>query len=285
MRESGSVTLITPGRRRRRLVGVRRPPEAAAVLHPPARPVGLIGGVGLALRPQLFLQAPLGLLQPRRARRRDRPRLLGAPLVQPALGLAQPPAPALRRRQLRRQLVAATITELLVLLGVDSAGLLEDLARDPLVVAVGVLGRVGVHLGAVDRDHLDVHQPGLGAQLQHLAEQLAQRPLVALAEARDRRVIRRLVGRDHAHRDVLMAAPLDPPRRPLADRVGVDQQRHHHRRIVRRPAPPVVAIAGQERRSDPSPRRHRARTTRGDPAATTPAGSAATTAPARDHTR
>jgi hypothetical protein len=110
-----------------------------------------------------------------------------------------------------------------------------------------VLGGVGVHLGAVDGDHLHVHQAGLGAELQHVAEQLAQRALVALAEARDRRVIRGLVRGDHPHRDVLVAAPLDPPRRPLADRVGIDQQRHHHRRIVRRPTPPVLAIAGQER--------------------------------------
>ena len=181
--------------------------------------------------------------------RRDRPRLLGAPVVEAALGLAQPPAPALRGRQLaaaaRRRARSPNCSSSSASTRV---GLLEDLARDLLVVAVGVLGRVGVHLGAVDRDHLDLHQPGLGAQLEHLAEQLAQRRLVALAKARDRRVIRRLVGRDHAHRDVLMAAPLDPPRRPLPDRVGVEQQRDHHRRIVRRPAPPVVAIAGQERR-------------------------------------
>ena len=105
-----------------------------------------------------------------------------------------------------------------------------------------------MHLRAVDRDHLHVHQARLGAQLQHVAEQLTQRPLMALAKPRDRRVIRRLVGRDHPHRDILMAAPLDPPRGPLADRVRVDQQRHHHRRVVRRATPAVVAIAGQERR-------------------------------------
>jgi hypothetical protein len=60
-------------------------------------------------------------------------------------------------------------------------------------------------------------------------------------------VIRRLIGRDHPHRDIVVAAPLDPPRRPLADRVGVDQQRHHHRRIVRRAPPAVLAIALKER--------------------------------------
>jgi hypothetical protein len=34
---------------------------------------------------------------------------------------------------------------------------------------------------------------------------------VALAEARDRRVVGSLVGADHARSDVLDAAPLDPP--------------------------------------------------------------------------
>ena len=61
-----------------------------------------------------------------------------------------------------------------------------------------------MHLGAVHRDHLDVHEAGLGAQLKHLAEQVSQRPLMALAQPRDGRVIRRLVGRNHAHRDVVM---------------------------------------------------------------------------------
>jgi hypothetical protein len=70
---------------------------------------------------------------------------------------------------------------------------------------------------------------------------------MADTEARDRRVIGRLVGGDHAKRDVLTATPLDPPRRALPDRVRVHEQRHHHRRIVRRPAMPIGAIRGQER--------------------------------------
>jgi hypothetical protein len=70
---------------------------------------------------------------------------------------------------------------------------------------------------------------------------------VALAEAGDRRVIGRLVRADHARRDVLKTAPLDPPRRPLPERVGVEQQRDHHRRIVRRPTMPIRAVGGIER--------------------------------------
>jgi hypothetical protein len=61
-------------------------------------------------------------------------------------------------------------------------------------------------------------------------------------ETRDRGVIWELVSRDHAERDILAAAALDPARRPLADRVGIDQQRHHHLRIVRRSTPAVAAI-------------------------------------------
>src|SRR5919198_3853545 len=87
---------------------------------------------GLALRPQLLIQTPLGLLQPRRPGRWDRPLLLGAPLVQPALSSAQPAAPALRRRQPPRQLVTATTAEPLVRFGVDAIRVFEDLASDLL---------------------------------------------------------------------------------------------------------------------------------------------------------
>ena len=127
--------------------------------------------------------------------------------------------------------------------------------------------------------------PAARAQRQHLAEQLGDRRLVTHAEARDRRVIGRLVGGDHAERDVLATAPLDRPRRPLPDRVGVD--------ATTRPSSPDHAPRDHARRRDRphrtppdrSRRRHRARTTRGDPPAATRAGSAATTAPAHDHTR
>jgi hypothetical protein len=104
-----------------------------------------------------------------------------------------------------------------------------------------------MNLRAIDRDHADAHQPGIRAHPQHLPEQLTQRALVADTEARDRGVIWHLVGRDHPERDVLAAPSLDPPRRALADRVRIHDQRHHHRRIVRRPAVPIGAIGGKER--------------------------------------
>ena len=155
---------------------------------------------------------------------------------------------------------------------------------DLLVVARRVLRRVRVHLRAVDRDHPNADQPGLRAERQHLAEQVGQRRLVALAEARDRRVIGPLVRADHAERDVLHAAPLDPPRRALA--------RSRRRRATAPPSSPDRAPPDHARprdrphrtRPDRSPRPRRSQTTRGDPPAATRAGSAATTAPARDHT-
>ena len=136
----------------------------------------------------------------------------GAALVEAALGVAQPALAALTRGELGGQLVAARIAETLVLFGIDRGRVFEDLARDLFVAARRALGGVGVHLRAVDRDHPDPNEAGLGAEREHLTEQPRQRGLVALAEARDRRVIRALVSADHPRGDVLDAAPLDPPR-------------------------------------------------------------------------
>ena len=66
------------GRYRRRLMRVRRTPEAGTLLHPPAGVVGLIGRVGLALDPVLLIQAPLGVLEAFGARAGNRALLLGA---------------------------------------------------------------------------------------------------------------------------------------------------------------------------------------------------------------
>jgi hypothetical protein len=66
----------------------------------------------------------------------------GNMIVEAALGLAQRVTPTLRRGELRRQLVAAVLAELLVLGGVDLGGLRQDLPGDLLVVEVGVLGGI-----------------------------------------------------------------------------------------------------------------------------------------------
>jgi len=52
----------------------------------------------------------------------------GALVIQPALGVFEPLLAAGMRRDLRRQLVAAAITEALVLFNVDRAGVLDHLA-------------------------------------------------------------------------------------------------------------------------------------------------------------
>jgi len=90
-----------------------------------------------------------------------------------------------------------------------------------------------MHLRAVDRDHPNLDHPGLSAQSEHAAEELRDRVLVALAKARDRRVIGHLIGRDHPNRDILHTGPLDAARRALPARIRVHQQRDHHRGIMR----------------------------------------------------
>jgi hypothetical protein len=158
-------------RRSGRLVGVRRPAETPPVLRPPARPVCLVGPVGTHLAPELLFKAPLGLLETLRAAARHRLRARRALGLQALLGLTQPPAATLRGRELRRQLVAARLPVELVLGRVSCLGLLDDLARQLLVIEVLVARRVRQHLRAVDGDHADLGQPAARAQRQHLAEQ------------------------------------------------------------------------------------------------------------------
>jgi hypothetical protein len=112
----------------------------------------------------------LGLLDARGTRARDRLRLFRALLVELPLGLAQPGAAAVARRQLARQLVTAALAEALVLLRVDRVCLFEDLLGKLLVAARGVAARVRVELGRVDAEHGRLRDPGLGAERQHVAE-------------------------------------------------------------------------------------------------------------------
>ncbi|HKH69469.1 MAG TPA: hypothetical protein VKA75_19070 [Reyranella sp.] len=67
----------------------------------------------------VFFQPAPALAQPRGTRARDRLGFGSALLVEPALGLAQPAAPPLRRGELGRQLVPAAVAEALVLGAVD----------------------------------------------------------------------------------------------------------------------------------------------------------------------
>jgi hypothetical protein len=198
-----------------------------------------VGGV-------VFLEPALGFAQPLGARGRDRLRFRRALLVEPALCIAQPGTAALAGLERGRQLVAAALAEALVLLAVELFGLGEDLLCKRLVVGVAVLRGVGVELRAIDREQRHRCQAGVGAERQHLPEQLCERLLVAAAKARDRRVVGALVGRHDSHRYVLEAGALDGARGAPAGRVAVEQERDHHLRVVRRAAVAVCAVAGVE---------------------------------------
>jgi hypothetical protein len=118
----------------------------------------------------------------------------------------------LRGRELRRQLVAARLPVELLLGRVDRLGFLDDLPRELLEVEVLVARRVGLHLRAVNGDHPNLGQPAARAERQHLAEQAGDRLLMTLNEPSQRRVIRPLLSRQYAKRDVLFAGALDHPR-------------------------------------------------------------------------
>jgi hypothetical protein len=171
---------------------------------------------------------------------------LGMLVVKAALCLAQACAAGVGVSKIGRQLVAAGLAVGGVLGLVDPGGLLEDLGGELGVGAVGLIGGVGGDPGAVEGDRADRDQAGLRAETEDVAEELGQGLGVAGPKARDRRVVGDLVRGDHAVGDVLLAAALDPPRRALAGRVGVEHQGDHHRRIVGCSAPAVVAVGGVE---------------------------------------
>ena len=77
-------------------------------------------------------------------------------------------------------LTAITVERVLGRVGRDR--LLDDLARELLVIEVLVARRVGLHLGLVDREHSDLRQAVARAEREHFPEQARQRLLVALDE-------------------------------------------------------------------------------------------------------
>src|SRR5882757_11343071 len=110
--------------------------DAAPVAHPAASAEGLIGVVGAHLGPQLLIQAPLGLLDALVAVPRNRLRVRCPLGLQALLGVAQPRPPALAAAPLLGQLVAARLAVEFVLGGVGRDRLLDELARDLLVIEV-----------------------------------------------------------------------------------------------------------------------------------------------------
>jgi hypothetical protein len=162
------------------------------------------------------------------------PRVL---LLAPSLpGLAKELAPALRRAQSLRQLIAARLAVELVLGLVGRARLGHDLAGDPIELKVHLRAGVARDPRAVDRNHSRRHQVCPITEPEHLAEQLRQRSLVPADKPRDRRVIRDQVAGDHPVGHVLATVTLDRTRGPLPRRERVQHKRHHQRRLIRRPA-------------------------------------------------
>ena len=271
-------------RRRRRLERLRRAAEASAVLHRAARPVVLVGLVGLALDPVLFFQPAPGLPEPVGPVARDRP----PSSARARRGGAWPraaSAPALRGRQLaaaaRRRARRRTARPPRRRRPRPRRGSRARSARSRAWPAA----RRWRDLGAVDGDHPDPDQAGLGAERQHLAEQLGQRASRGAGEtARSSCDPAPGWRRSRAWRR---------PRRSAARSAATTAPRSRSRRATARPSSPDRAPPGHARRrdrprrtrSDPTPRRRRSQTTRDAPPAATRAGSAATTAPDRDHTR
>ena len=108
-------------------------------------------------------------LDPRDLRLRVAAGLLRQPLLR---GLERRAA-ALLAPQMLRHLITTVRAEQPVLPAVGLLGLLEDVCNQLLVGAVCAPRRVRADLGAIDRDHPNLHEPRLVAQRQHLAEQLA----------------------------------------------------------------------------------------------------------------
>ena len=165
----------------------------------------------------------------------------------PLASVAEELAPALRRAQLLRQLITALIAMHLILGLVRGHRLSDHVPGDLFKLIVNLRAGVARDPGAVDRHHPGLHQPGLITQLEHLAEQPGQRPLVPTDERGDRHMVRNQVARDHPVGNVLPAVTLDRPRRPHTGRERVQDQRHHQRRLIRGAAMTISAISGIER--------------------------------------
>ena len=148
--------------------------------------------------------------------------------------------------RLRRQLIAARLPVELVLGGVDRLRLLEDLARDLLVIDVRVAAGVGSTFVPSIATTPTRASPACAQSPSTAPNRPASASSVALDEARDRRVIGPLLRRDHPERHVLLARPLDHPRGP--------RSRAHRRRATAPASSPAHRPAGRAR---PRGRPHR----------------------------
>lgn len=104
-----------------------------------------------------------------------------------------------------------------------------------------MLGRAGLELRPVERDHSELHKSHPLTQLEDLHKQCAQRIEMNATKLADAGVIGMRVAGEHAECDVLMRALLDLARRRQTDAVRIQKQRRHHARIVRR-EPAALAL-------------------------------------------
>ncbi|HEX2772050.1 MAG TPA: hypothetical protein VHN18_06425, partial [Micromonosporaceae bacterium] len=157
------------------------------------------------------------------------PRLFGNLLR----GLADPHCPMAAIPQPCRQPLPITVVARAcgggrnVFGGVQSLRLsneLADLSLQPFLATVGLNRCVGGNLGAIDRNRSQARQARLGRDQQHLCEQRREGVLVLGAEPCDRRVIRGVLGTQHAEGHVGQAPTLDLPRGSHTLAVGIDQQ-------------------------------------------------------------
>ena len=158
---------------------------------------------------ELFLQATLGLKQSQRPPTGDRRGLLSTATIEILTRAAQPDlaAQALADRVGQRQLRVDAVVGLIA-----RDRFLDDHPGDLLIAQRAVAVGVGRDLRAVDRDHPDRRQAGIGAQREDLTEQVAEGALMALDEPRDRGVIWTLLRGDDPAGDILDARALDRPR-------------------------------------------------------------------------
>ena len=99
-----------------------------------------------------------------------------------------------------------------------------------------MLRRRRPQLGAVESDAAEAHQPGFGAQGQHLDEEGVDGVEVAAPKARDRAVVRSRVRTEPAEGHVDMATPFHLPRAGDPGRVGEEQELEHHGGVIGRSA-------------------------------------------------
>ena len=130
-----------------------------------------------------------------------------------------------------------------------------------------------------DTSPASLHSP------QHLIKQLGDLGLVPAAELRDCRMIRHPHAHDHLVRHVLKTRPLDPTRRAIPARIGVQKQSHEHRRVIRSTTRPTQPIPLPEPTQIHLIHRPQTPSTPNDPQAATPPTTAASTTTDPAHTK